>query len=64
LLLVWFFRELGLDPAFFLNSGSFIFILVGILALSGLSYRYLEEPCQSWIRRKSILPNQCFAKVK
>ena len=64
LLLVWFFGELGLDPAFFLNPGSFIFILVGILALSGLSYRYLEEPCQSWIRRKSILPNHSFAKVK
>lgn len=41
------FRELGLVSAFFLKPGSFIFILVGILALSGLSYRYMEEPCKA-----------------
>jgi peptidoglycan/LPS O-acetylase OafA/YrhL len=64
LLLVWFFRELGLDPIFFLKPGSFILILIGILSLSWLSYRYLEEPCQNWIRRKSIPPNPGFVKAR
>ena len=64
LLLVWFFRELGLDPIFFLKPGGFILILIGILSLSWLSYRYLEEPCQNWIRRKSILPNPGLVKAR
>jgi len=63
LFLVWFFKEWGLDPGFFLKPESFILILGGILALSWLSYRHLEEPCQNWIRRNSILPNPSHAKL-
>lgn len=54
LLVVWVFKEHDLNPVFFVESKSLILITLGILSLSWLSYRYLEEPCQNWIRLKYL----------
>lgn len=54
LLVVWVFRQGGYNPELFLMPGNFLFILGGILVLSWLSYRHLEEPCQNWIRRRYL----------
>lgn len=55
LLIVWVFKEFSLTPVFFLQPGNYLLILVGILCLSWISYRYLEEPCQDWIRKRFLL---------
>ena len=64
LLMVWLFKEYGLDPIFFLRPANFILILLGILSLSWLSYRYFELPCQNWIRREFLPSGSSFAKGK